>query len=347
MQLKLFGKTFFAMASFALLALGALTLVVYVYGGRYQAHIDEMNNEVVSYAEAETNHIFTDLAKNKVCETARTTAMAAEVFMDAQHMTLAALGRDENFATITARTIFSRGATGVVSPKDRLVITHPRADLVGKRLPDLAEYSDLQFTPLWDLFDESVRLDEVSGTYLKGDPDGTMREHVVCFQRIPMLTSDNVRVVSFANAYRDDLGINANMLSSSLRQKYGAASTEAMNTVRDMRDFLALAFLILFFGAFVLAWLFSERLSGRLYLLSQVCQHIASGRLDTEVPIFKNKDEVAELAISVAEMQKQLSLQAGIIAEQTRRYEVQARDLKDALRIAEERTKQYMKDRAK
>lgn len=342
MQFKLFGKTYLVIFAFGLSSLIALSLVVYIYGGRYQAHVESMNGEVVAYAEAETAHVFRDAARAKICDAASMTEESAEKRMSAKPEAYADIVYDPIFASTTAHTVFERGATGIAEPKERRILTHPRADLVGKRLPDLAEYSSPTFTALWDLFDASIGLDGVSGSYMKVDGDGSAHEHIVCFMRITTLTNDNVRLVAFATAYREDLGANGDMLSASLRQKYGAASAEMLSAMSDMRNFLIIALVLLLISTFLVAWLFSRSVARPLQLLAHVCEQIAFGKLDTPIPEFTNTDEVAELAESIRRMQKSLSAQTLVIAQQAKMAEERTNDLKEALRIAEERTKQIL-----
>jgi HAMP domain-containing protein len=339
MQLKLFGKTFLALLSFVLLSLAALSIVVFVYGRRYQDHVAAMNAEVVAYAEAETAHIYRDAERVHVCATANDIAQAAEEQLEKRDETLAALSSDQSFASATAQVVYTHGATGVVEPKARLIITHPRADMVGKNLDMLPEFRGEYAAPLWKLFDDAITLDEVSGTYKKAEDNGVIKEHIVCLVRIPMLTTDNVRLLAFANAYRDDIGMAKDMLSGSLRQKYGEASAEATATFNEMEYFLIFAFVVLLLAAFGITWIFSRSVARPINGLANVCEHIAFGRFDTPIPKYSNKDEVAELAASIARMQKNLTAQAEVIKQQTVQQEAQANDLREALRIAEERTK--------
>ncbi len=336
MRLKIFGKTFIAFFAFALVSIIALSLVVTIYGTRYRDHINDMNAEVVAYAEAETAHVFQDAARVKVCDVASDAVEAAEENLEKQQRPIADLIADTRFASATAKVIFDHGSVGIMEPTQRLVVSHPDPDYEGKMLTELPAFKAVTYTDLWNLFDESVGMEETSGVYATVDERGVTREHVACFLHVPTLTSDNQRLVAFATAYRDDLGLTGDLLSGALRQKYAVAVVEATHTMQSMQDFLIILLFLMITVAIVFAWIFSRSLTLPLNMLANVCEHIAKGRFDMEVPEYDRYDEVAELARSVARMQKSLRAQAETITRQEDEVKHKEKDLEEALHLAEE-----------
>lgn len=325
MHLKLFGKTFFVIFSFALLVLLAFGSVIYVFGSRYQEQVAQMNGEVVAYAEADAARVVLNLAKTRICAIADGVAALAEEQLIKQQSTMSVLSADSVFASTTAKIIFEHGATGILEPKAKLIVSHPNASYVGKDLSVLPEFESPVLAPLWNLIDESVILDKVSGSYQRPYAQDSLRTRVICLVRVPVLTADNVRLVAFAAADRDDLGIAEDMLNVSLRQKYGEASAMAQNAKNDLRDFLIITFVVLLGIAFLIAWTFAKNISRSLFALINVCEHIGFGHLDTAVPIRGTGDEIDQLAASIARMQNSLSEQHETILRQSKSAELQTR----------------------
>lgn len=344
MHLSIFKKIFLVIFSFTALSLLALGMIIAIYGVQYQQRVEQMNDEVVAYAEAETAHVVLSLAKTEICAIAENVAMRAEEEIEKQQSTLRALLADVQFASSTARVIFAHGATGILEPRGKFVVSHPLASYVGKELSSLPEYTNPSLAPLWNILDESVILDRVSGSYMKPYSQTDSRTRVICLVRVPLLTADNVRLVSFAVADRDDFGITDDMLDVSLRQKYGAASALAINARNDLKELFTLAFFVLLCIAFLLSWSLSSSISRSLNTLLNVCEHIGYGRLDASVPIRGTGDEVDQLAVSIARMQHELRTQKEIIERQSKSAELLGRELNDVLRTVEERTKQLLAD---
>ncbi len=339
-RISVASKIFLTALLMCVFLIGSLMPLAYIYSEKYINKIIAGSNDISEIMKNSINNEFESMIDDTVKIIAKNTAESANHMLP--KLTLKELATNEEFRTMALKRFYKTGYTAIVEPDEYFIAAHFDPRFNGKFLVDTPGYDEGIYKPLVNAYDEAVLITGMQKKYKFISENGEYKDKTSYIERMSSKTKDGHPVVLMATVSNDEFEEKGGVIKSILSQKTNELTSFADTQSEWYILGVALVVVIIFVLTLIFGLSLTRSVSKNLVYLTDVCKKTANGDFASRIEIINSRDEIEDLSISIENMRESLNKQAETIKLQSEKERERAKELEEALEIAEEKTKQLI-----
>ncbi len=269
--------------------LGTIALSdIFVMQTTAEAHV----NSIATTAVDDSAEALNKLGAQYIQQVAEDVAKQLEIYILANPgKTVIDLQQDEVFKALAVQPVGETGYTAITDVETLTCRFHAAEAIIDMDLHLLAE----KLPGFWGVMSRTQGGQVSEGYYDWAEADGSMRQKYMYIAIVDAQTADGVMFSVAATTYIDEFNMPASDINTKIRKEVAEISNSMHTLANDVRKKTAYFVIGVLLFVVLISFIFARSITLPIKRITEAAKMVSDGKLDTELPVIRTKDEIKEL----------------------------------------------------